>query len=54
MSPSDCFCLEAKTTAMVGLAEDLIDLLRGGGYECDVYNDVTLHHMTLYMHSLLI
>jgi hypothetical protein len=32
---------------------DLTNLSRGGGYECDEYNPVTVHYKTLYIYSLL-
>jgi hypothetical protein len=41
-------------TKEVSLASDLINLSRGGGYECDEYCLAIVHCMTLYMYSLLI
>jgi hypothetical protein len=50
-SPGDCFGKEAKTTAEVRPSAGLINLSRGGGYECDEYNHVTVHYKILYKYS---
>jgi hypothetical protein len=54
MSPSDGFSKGAKTTAEVGLTAGLINMSRGGGYECDEYCHIIVHDMTLNMYLLLI
>jgi hypothetical protein len=51
--PHKLFSKGAKITTKVGLAASLVDLSRGGGYECDEQCCVTIHYMTLYMYSLL-
>jgi hypothetical protein len=55
--PLHALAKELKTTAEVGLRAGLVDLSRGGMYECDECCHMTLHYKsnkTLCMYSLLI
>jgi hypothetical protein len=49
--PSKCFKKGAETME-VSLTAGLINILRGGEYECDEKCLATIHYMKLYMFSL--